>query len=348
VWATWCAPCVAEFPGLVSISRRLANRDFELITISIDDPKDESKAKQFLEKQHAAVPNRVQRSLKAENRKTNNYLYSASDADALMKALDPEAPGPVPYTLVIAPGGKILYRQAGEVDMEKLQAKLIDTLGPYYDPAPAQPARHSEAASPDGAIVLFDGKNLDQWAKKAGKDWLKEDGPAEWKLDPQESAVEVVPGTDCLITHQKFGDFRLHLEFKTLGVKTNSGVYLQTRYEVNISEQGGSPSGSLDNCTDKSKRPKVDPSKGANEWQTLDIDFRAPRFDASGAKTQPARATVAVNGTKIYENQELDAPHGAAGRLGEAPTGPLMLQEHGTPLRFRNIWIVPVADAPAR
>jgi thiol-disulfide isomerase/thioredoxin len=106
VWATWCAPCVAEFPGLVSISHRLANRDFELITISIDEVKDEAKVKEFLEKQHASVPNRVQRSLKSEGRGTNNYLFSGADSDALMQALDPQAPGPVPFTVVIAPGGK--------------------------------------------------------------------------------------------------------------------------------------------------------------------------------------------------------------------------------------------------
>ena len=206
-------------------------------------------------------------------------------------------------------------------------------------PAPAT----KPTAPPPGAVILFDGKNLDAWAKKAGKDWLKEDGPAQWKL-VEGDAVEVVPGTDCLITKQKFGDFKLHVEFKTLGQKTNSGVYLQTRYEANISEQGGSPSGTLDNCTDKSKRPTVDPSKGANEWQALDIDFHAPRFDASGNKTTSARATVLLNGVTLYKDQELDPPHGAAGRLGEAPTGPIMLQEHGMPLQFRNIWIVP-ADA---
>jgi peroxiredoxin len=132
VWATWCGPCVKEFPGLVSISRRLGNRDFELITISVDESKDEAKAKQFLEKQHAAVPNRVQRSLKAEGRQTNNYLYTGANTEELMQALDSEAPGPVPYTLVIAPGGKIVYRRAGEVDMKELQGKLIDELGPYY------------------------------------------------------------------------------------------------------------------------------------------------------------------------------------------------------------------------
>src|SRR5438874_1354612 len=134
IWATWCDPCVAEFPGLVSIAQRLSNRDFELITISLDDPNDQAKAKAFLEKQHAAVSNRLQRSLKAEGRTTNNYLFKTGDADALMQALDPSAPGPVPYTLIIAPGGKILYRHAGEVNAADLQSKLIDTLGEYYPP----------------------------------------------------------------------------------------------------------------------------------------------------------------------------------------------------------------------
>jgi len=135
VWATWCAPCVAEFPGLVSISRRLANRDFELITISVDDPKDEAKVKEFLEKQHASIPNRVQRSLKAEGRRTNNYHFTGADLDALMQALDPQSPGPVPYTLIIAPDGRILHRQSGTIDVVELQTKLIDTLGAYYSSA---------------------------------------------------------------------------------------------------------------------------------------------------------------------------------------------------------------------
>ena len=137
VWATWCAPCVQEFPGLVSISRRLANRDFEFITLSVDDPKDQAKVQAFLEKQRAAVPNRVQRSLKAEGRRTNNYLFTGANLEAMLQALDPEAPGPVPYTVVIAPGGKVIYRHAGIVDAAELQAKLIDTLGTYY-PSPTR------------------------------------------------------------------------------------------------------------------------------------------------------------------------------------------------------------------
>jgi len=134
VWATWCVPCVEEFPNIVSISHRFANRDFEVITISVDDPKDQAKVNEFLNKEHATVPNRVQRSINAEGRDTNNYLFNGASMDALMQSLDPNAPGPVPYTVLIAPGGKVLYRCANEIDVDKLIATIVDQLGPYYTP----------------------------------------------------------------------------------------------------------------------------------------------------------------------------------------------------------------------
>lgn len=198
------------------------------------------------------------------------------------------------------------------------------------------------AKPPAGAVVLFDGTNLDAWAKKAAKEWLKEDGPAKWKL-VDGGAVEVAPESDCLITHRKFGDCRVHVEFRTLGTPSNSGVFLQTRYEVNINEVygrlEGPRNGGLDNCTEKIE-PRVRADLPPLAWQTLDIDFRAPRFDATGRKTANASATVSLNSVTVYNQQELDVPHGAAARLGEAPTGPLMLQEHGMPVQFRNIWLV--------
>lgn len=199
------------------------------------------------------------------------------------------------------------------------------------------------AKPPKGAIVLFDGHNLDAWAKKKGKEWLVEDGPAPWKILP-DGVLEVVPGADCIITHQKFGDCHLHVEFRTLGLPCNSGVFIQTRYEANINETYGrldrAPNAGFDNCLPPTGKPKIRPCLPPLAWQTFDIDFRAPRFDDNGAKTEKARATVLFNGVKIYDNQELNAPHLAAGRLGEAPTGPLMLQEHGMPVQFRNIWLV--------
>jgi hypothetical protein len=112
---------------------------------------------------------------------------------------------------------------------------------------------------------------------------------------------------------------------------------------VNINESfgktEGSPNGGLDNCTEK-VMPKARATLPMNQWQTFDIDFTAPRFDSSGKKSAPAKMTVLLNGITLYQDQPLDPPHGAASRLGEAPTGPLMLQEHGMPVQFRNIWVV--------
>lgn len=197
------------------------------------------------------------------------------------------------------------------------------------------------APAPAGAVILFDGKNLDAWVKKNGKDWLVADGPAPWKL--VDGAMEVVPGADSLISRQHFGDCRLHAEFRTLGTPTNSGIYLQARYEVNIAETygatTGSVSGGLDNCS--TVKPSARAARPPLAWQTLDLEFTAPRFDATGQKTAPASATIFLNGVKLYDRQALNPPKGAAGRLGEAATGPLLLQEHGAPLQFRNIWVVP-------
>ncbi len=134
VWATWCAPCVAEFPELVALSRRLGNRDFELVTVSLDDPKMAPQAKAFLERQHAAPPGRLKRLLAVEGRDAVNYLYTGASTDALVQALDPAWPGPLPHTVVIAPGGKIVYRHNGAVDPAELLAKIIAELGPYYTP----------------------------------------------------------------------------------------------------------------------------------------------------------------------------------------------------------------------
>ena len=134
VWATWCAPCVAEFPELVSLARRLGNRDFELVTISLDDPKLQPQVKKFLEKQHVAVPARLKRLLAAEGRGPLNHLYTGASTDALVKALDPEWPGPLPHTVLIAPGGKIVYRHNGQFDPEELKNEILKHLGPYYTP----------------------------------------------------------------------------------------------------------------------------------------------------------------------------------------------------------------------
>ena len=132
VWATWCAPCVKEFPELVETSRKFGSRDFEFISISADDPSDPAPVKAFLDKQNAGLSPRLKKSVEAEGRKTNSYLYNGADIDELMKALDPEWPGAIPHTVLIDTDGTILWRHNGLVDGEKLRATILGHLGNYY------------------------------------------------------------------------------------------------------------------------------------------------------------------------------------------------------------------------
>lgn len=135
VWATWCGPCVAEFPELVKTARKFGLRDFEFISISLDDPKKGAEAvKAFLEKQNAIIPDKIKPTLAKEGRKTNSYIFSEANSDALIKALDPEWPGPIPHTLVVAPGGEVIIRMNGEIVGEELREKILDHMGRFYVP----------------------------------------------------------------------------------------------------------------------------------------------------------------------------------------------------------------------
>jgi thiol-disulfide isomerase/thioredoxin len=132
VWATWCAPCVEEFPELVHLQRVLALREFELVTISVDDPADEERARAFLERQRAATPPDVQKTVEAEGRRANHYLFTGASTDELMAALDPDWPGPVPHTVLVAPDGRIVYRHTGKIDRAEVREKVIEILTPCY------------------------------------------------------------------------------------------------------------------------------------------------------------------------------------------------------------------------
>lgn len=213
---------------------------------------------------------------------------------------------------------------------------------PADAPRATQPSPTLNAPPPQDAIVLFDGSNLHSWASQANKKWEESDGPADWKIIPGEG-VEVVSGAGSIITKQRFSDFKLHLEFRLLGDKTNGGVYLLARYELNINDsygdRQGSQCGAFANLVE-AIAPRVPMAAPPLQWQTFDIDFRAPRFDTLETLAENARATVQLNGVVIHDNVELGKRRGAAKRLGDAPDGPIMLQEHGTAYQFRNIWVV--------
>lgn len=205
------------------------------------------------------------------------------------------------------------------------------------------------AQPPAGAVVLFDGKDLSQW-KVAGK----EERPAAWKL--ADGAMEVAPNGGTIVTKKQFGDCDLHLEFRTPFMPTkrgqergNSGVYMQGRYEIQVLDSYGL-TGEDNECGGiyKVAQPRVNMCAPPGQWQTYDISFRAPRFDANGNKTASAMVTVRHNGVIIHQNLAIPGPTGGAldERVGEP--GGLCLQDHGNPVQYRNIWLVEPANANGR
>jgi peroxiredoxin len=117
VWATWCGPCRDEFPELVTMHRMYRKRDFELITISADVPEQKAQAEAFLNEQHASC---------------TNYLYEGKNEYELAEAADPQWQGPLPYTLLVAPGGKVLYRKQDSINPLELRKIIADHLGRVY------------------------------------------------------------------------------------------------------------------------------------------------------------------------------------------------------------------------
>ena len=132
VWSTTCVPCVEEFPGLTRVSRRMGLRKFELITISTDLPKNRDRVRAFLSQNRAALPKRLKPSLESEGRASNNYLFTDPDVDALIAALDPQWEGPEPHTVLVAPGGKVVFRHNGAIEESKLLAALLSVMKETY------------------------------------------------------------------------------------------------------------------------------------------------------------------------------------------------------------------------
>lgn len=132
VWATWCIPCVIEFPELVKTARKFDMREFEFITISMDEPAQTGRVKAFLEKQGAGLSGRGKAALKAEGRPTNSYIFEGGEMADLMKVLDPEWQGGVPHTLLVAPNGEVIWRTKGPLDADELRAKVVEYMGTVY------------------------------------------------------------------------------------------------------------------------------------------------------------------------------------------------------------------------
>ncbi len=193
---------------------------------------------------------------------------------------------------------------------------------------------------PSDAIILFDGKDLSQWHN--GDKWELKDGYA------------VVRGSD-IVTKQSFGDYQLHLEFATPEVvrgsgqgRGNSGVFLANRYEVQILDSYDNKTYFDGQCAAiyKQSPPMVNACRKPGEWQTYDIIFTAPRFDEQSPEVKvltPGYVTVIHNGVVVHNHFELQG-----GTYYDRPAKyyekhpvkqPIRLQNHGNPVKFRNIWL---------
>lgn len=217
---------------------------------------------------------------------------------------------------------------------------------PAVEPAGAPPA--APAPVPKDALVLFDGSNLDAWETPEG-------GRPGWAV--KDGHMEIVPGTGMIQTKAKFGDVQLHVEWAAPdpphGVgqdRGNSGIFLMGQFELQVldSYKSDTYADGVAGAIYGQYPPLFNAARPPGQWQVYDIAFHRPRFDAAGKLLEPARLTVFLNGILVQNNE---APWGGTSWLEPYPydpsidRGPIQLQDHSHPVRFRNIW---VRDLPER
>jgi hypothetical protein len=215
-------------------------------------------------------------------------------------------------------------------------------LTEVWTPVPAIITPGTGTSAPSDAIILFDGKNTDEWESSTGEkvEWIVKDG-----------ALTVKPGKGIIKTKKLFADCQLHVEWRTPSVvvgesqgRGNSGIFLQGRYELQVLDN-------FDNVTYsngqagsiyKQNMPLVNACRKPGEWQTYDIIYKAPVFNENGSLKSPAFITVLQNGVLVQNHYELK---GSTEYIGQPSykkhetKEALVLQEHGNDVSYRNIWI---------
>lgn len=196
--------------------------------------------------------------------------------------------------------------------------------------------------APSDAIVLFDGSDFEHWQSVRG-------GQVEWAL---ENGAMIVNRSGDIRTKESFGDVQLHIEWATPKIvkgkgqgRGNSGVYLQGRYEIQVLDSYQNktyPKGQA-GAFYGNHPPLVNASKKPGEWQSYDILFIAPKASPDGKSVLAGAFTVFHNGVLIHNHIPISGKKTtAAAYSGATPKGPLVLQDHGNPVRFRNIWLRPL------
>ncbi len=208
------------------------------------------------------------------------------------------------------------------------------------EPKSVNPGKYGEVP-PSDAIILFDGKNLNNWVDKDGK-------IAKWTV--ANNAMTVVKGTGDLKTKQTFGDIQLHIEWRTPTKvegegqgRGNSGIFLSEKYELQVldSYHNRTYSNGQAGSIYKQSMPLVNASKGPGEWQMYDVVYIAPKFKEDGTLKSPGYITVFHNGVLIHHHTEIQGTTEYIGKPKVVPhgKGSIRLQEHGNPTSFRNIWV---------
>jgi len=209
------------------------------------------------------------------------------------------------------------------------------------EPIVVTPGTSSHQA-PSDAIILFDGNNLSQWVDKDGKE-------PQWEV--KEEIVTVVKGAGAIKTKAGFGSVQLHIEWRTPSEiegagqgRGNSGIFFQDNYEVQVldSYNNRTYSNGQAGSIYKQHIPLVNASRPPSEWQTYDIIFKAPSFDANGKLIKAAYLTVIHNGVLVQDHVEVKGStvyEGQPEYQAHNEKMPLQLQEHSNPVSYRNIWI---------
>ncbi len=198
------------------------------------------------------------------------------------------------------------------------------------------------AAPPADAVVLFDGKSLDKWVSDGGE-------PAAWAV--RDGFFEIKPEAGSIQTRESFGDIQMHIEWASPSPASgsgqnrgNSGVFLMGRYEIQILDtfQADTYADGYAGAVYGQAPPLLNASLPPGAWQTFDIIFRGPRFSADEKLLDAAHVTVLHNGVAVQNNEPILGPTSWLNFLAYQPhemEGPIRLQDHGQPVRFRSIWV---------
>ncbi len=243
-----------------------------------------------------------------------------------------------------------------DVDYMSIDGILVHEEDPAKQPQPAvitpgtSSTQEQPGLAPSDAVVLFDGKNLDNWTATDGK-------PTKWIL--KDGVMSPTKNSGMIQSKQEFGSCQLHVEWaepsKVEGDgqgRGNSGVFLMGKYEVQVLDSYDNktyPDGQCGALYGRSK-PLVNACRKPGEWQSYDIVFHRPVFDKDGKVTKRATFTVIQNGVVVQDHKELSGGCGWKGHHSiseyeaHGDKGPLQLQDHGNPVLFRNVWVRELAD----